>query len=247
MRPFLSILLALGASTALAQSTRPEDPIATSRPSISDTPGIVPVRHLQIESGLSGFARGGGPEYAQFGEALLRYGLRPNVEVRLGLPNYLVLAHGSPAGFDDTSVAASLYLGRVAGLDVGVVPTLSFPTGARGLRDEAVTPSFSLNVAHDMGGGRSLGGTLAQSYGRQGGHDLTQTLATLVYVQPLGALTAFAEVAGTFAPLDRPEQYAHVGLQRLVTRTAQVDLHVGLGLDKKAAHEFVGAGLSVRF
>ena len=206
MRTALSLLALLAAGAALGQSTAQGDPISTARPSFSDTPGIVPVRTLQLESGLSFYSRGGsGDERWDFGEALLRYGLRPRLEVRLQLPNYNLQYGGAPDGFDNTSVAISYYLGKLLGFDVGVIPTLGFPTGARGLRYDGATPSFSVNAQRGIGGGDTVGGTFDQSYARQDGRSVTLTLATLNAVHPFTEkLTGFVEYGGFYSDRDRP-------------------------------------------
>ena len=245
MRTLLILALALAAASALGQTTKPDDPISTTRPSISDSPTIVPVRSFQIESGLTYFSHGGGdPDRSDYGEALLRYGLVPRAELRVVLPNYNLQAGSAPDGFDNTFLGFSYYLGKPFGVDVGIVPGAYFPTGNRDLRFQTVTPAFTLNAQRDLGGGATVGTTLGQTYERH----LTQTLATLNYVHPLvGKLTGFVEYAGSFDPVDRPQEYGHVGLQFLATKTQQFDVHGGVGLNAATPHAFVGAGYSVRF
>ncbi len=249
MRTLASVAFALLGCAAFGQTSSPDDPISTTRPSFSDSPTIVPVRHLQIESGLTYYSRSAGsPEVTDFGEALLRYGLVPRLELRLQLPTYFLGASGGPSGFDNTTVGVSYYLGKVLGFDLGIVPTVAFPTGAQGIRDEMITPSVLLNGQHDLGGGSNIGGTIGQTYEKSGSHRFDQTEATLVYVHPCNKLlSAFVEYAGYFDQEDRPTHYAHVGLQLLTTKTSQIDLHGGVGLNASTPHAFVGAGYSVRF
>ena len=249
MRLAFSFFALLLVGAAFGQSSSPDDPISTARPSFSDSPTIVPVRHLQIESGLSLYSRGGGgDERSDFGEALLRYGLRPRLELRLQLPNYNLSPESGGDGFDNTSIAISYYLGKAFGFDLGVIPTLSVPTGVRGLRYDGVTPAFSLNAQRGIGGGNTFGGTFYQAYGRQDGRDLVQTTAALNAVHPFTKkLAGFIEYGGFFENHDAPVNYAHLGLQFLATKTSQFDIHGGFGLGGAAAHEFVGAGYSVRF
>lgn len=243
MRLLLLLAFALPAA-AFGQATTPDSPISTARPSFSDSPTIVPVRHLQLESGLTYYSHGGGsPARSDYGEALFRYGLVPRAELRVGLPNYNLQAGSKTDGFDNTFVGISYYLGKVYGFDVGVIPGTYVPTGNRDLRDPTVTPSYTLNAQHDLGGGSSLGTTIGQTFERHA----TQSLATLVYVRPLaGKLTGFVEYAGTFQPGDRPVEFAHVGLQFLTTKIQQFDVHGGVGLGA-SPHAFIGAGYSVRF
>ena len=249
MRIALILPLAFAATAAFGQTTTKDDPISTVRPSFSDSPNIVPVRTLQLESGLSFFSRGdGAPQRWDFGEALFRYGLVPRLEVRVGLPNYNLGFGGNPDGFDNTSIAFSYYLGQVLGFGLGIVPTLSAPTGARGLRYDGATPSFTLNAQRGIGGGDTFGGTLGQSYGRQDDESFVRTIATLNAVHPFTkTFTAFVEYGGFFDEHAPPQNYAHLGLQLLVTKTAQFDVHGGVGLGGASARQFIGAGYSVRF
>lgn len=246
MRPSLCLSLALLSPFAFAQATKPEDPIDAARPDFSDATSIVPVRHLQIEAGLSFFRQGGKEnERWQLGEALLRYGVLPRVEVRLVLPNETMARRVS--GLDNTTVAASFYLGKAFGFNCGVVPGVTFPTGDAALRDEAVAPSLELNLARDLGRG-GVASTLLALFGREDGRSAVSGSGTLEYQQPVArALVGFVEYYGVFDPRAEPESYAHLGLKLLASARSQVDVHVGVGLNEAAAHEFVGAGYSVRF
>lgn len=247
MRTLLALTASLLAGAAWGQATKPDAPISSARPSFSDTPQIVPVGHLQIESGVSYFSRGpSDPGHSQFGEWNFRYGLRPNVELRIDPPNYQLGEGDAPDGFDNTTIAASIYLGRLGGWDLGVIPGVVLPSGAEGWRRDSAAPSVLLNLQHALGDG-VLGATLGGVYGHEEGRDVTDGSFSVVYSRNFGARTqGFVEYAGQYDRLDEPEHYAHVGLQFLTTRTTQFDIHGGVGMGG-AAHAFVGAGYSVRF
>ena len=247
MRPFLTLGLPFLATLAFGQATPQDDPIGTARPSFSDTSQIVPVGSLQLEAGLSFYRRGSAEaERFEFGEGLLRYGLRPRVELRLQLPNEVDLRRGGH-GFDDASLAVSVYLGKFLGWDVGVIPGVEIPTGAREFRGQTLVPNASLNLARALGSG-TLAGTLAAAYGRDAGRDDLSGLGSVVYSQNLRpAFVGFAEYAAFLDRFAEPEHYAHFGLQLIVRKTSQFDVHVGFGLGSAASRELVGAGYSVRF
>jgi len=246
-KPFALTLLALFAASAFGQATPQGDPIGTSRPSFSDTSQIVPVRSLQLEAGLSLYRRGGREvERWELGEALFRYGLAPRAELRLQLPNDVLPRQGVD-GFDNTILAASFYLGQVGGWDVGVVPGVEIPSGARPYRDETLTPNASLNLGRSFGK-TGVAATLAAAYGRDQGRADLSGQGSLVVTHALGpSRIGFVEYAAFLDRFDQPEHYAHLGLQWIVHRTSQFDVHAAVGLGGAASHEVVGAGYSVRF
>ena len=232
---------------ATAQSSTREDPIATARPSFSDTSGIVPVRLLQIELGGTSFSRGRAEtERTGFGEAVLRYGLRPRTELRVTLPTYTLFA-GGPSGFDNTGVGLSHYLGKGGGFDLGVIGTVFVPTGREGIRSPIASPALSLNFARAIAAKDTFGGTLQAQYSDVNGSRVASTFAGLFVQRAFCPTTAaFFELAGFYDRVSLPRNYAHVGVTRLVGKNAQIDLHGGVGLGP-ASHTFVGAGFSVRF
>ena len=243
---FAPILLLVPALAGAQTSTR-QDPIATSRPSFSDTSNIVPVRSLQLEFGGAYYARGRAEtERTDFGEAILRYGLRPRTELRLTLPTYTLFA-GGPSGFDNTGIGISHYLGKREGFDLGVIGTVFVPTGAAGVRSSIVSPALSFNFARAVSVKDTFGGTLQAQLSEVDGRRVASTQASLFVQRAFCPTTAaFFEVAGFYDRVSLPRNYVHIGVTRLVSHDAQFDLHGGFGLGP-ASHGFVGAGYSIRF
>ena len=243
----LTLFLLLLPALAGAQTSTRQDPIATARPSFSDTSSIVPVRSLQVELGGTYFSRWRAEtERTGFGEALLRYGLRPRTELRITLPTYTLFA-GGPSGFDNTGVGISHYLGKGGGFDLGVIASVFVPTGADGIESEIASPALAFNFARVFSGEDTFGGTLQAQYSDVGGTRVLSTQTSLFVQRAFCPMTAaFFELAGFYDRVSLPRNYVHIGVTRLVSHNAQVDMHGGVGLGP-ASHGFIGAGYAVRF
>ena len=205
------------------------------------------MRSLQIELGGTYYTRGQAEtERTGLGEALLRYGLRPRTELRVTLPTYTLFA-GGPSGFDNTGIGVSHYLGKRGGFDLGAIASVFFPTGADGIESPIVSPALSFNFARAISAKDAFGGTLQAQYADSSGSRVLNTQASLFVQRAFCPTTAaFFELAGFYDRVSLPRNYAHLGVTRLVSKNAQVDLHGGVGLGP-ASHGFVGVGYAARF
>jgi hypothetical protein len=59
--------------------------------------------------------------------------------------------------------------------------------------------------------------------------------------------TIFTEYAGFYTRHSTPVNFIHFGFVRKLSRTQQMDIHFGFGLNKAAPASFVGIGYSFRF
>ena len=244
MKRSLALGLALLAATLSLAQTKAE-PIEADRPSFTNGPAVVPRGRLQVESGLT-YQSSRGAHDLSGPEAVLRYGLREDLELRLGLPDYNLARIGERRfeGFGDTYVGAKVRLGApFLGFDVGLIPGVFLPSGRRGFTSGTVDPELQVCLSRSLGGPWSLG---VMEYGFYSGERFAFQ-QTAVLGRELGrGLDAFVEYAGTFARDGRPDHVAHIGVTHLLTRDSQVDIHGGQSLVGDP-RPFVGAGYSVRF
>lgn len=250
-RFFTSALAVLTAVPVLAQAkAEPTEPIETDRPDFTESAVVVPFRWLQIESGLT-YQTARGSRDLSGPEALFRYGFRPKVEMRIGLPDYNVARAGGRrfTGFGDLYLGAKLQLGPLRdGSDLSIIPAVFVPDGNRDFSSGAVDPELKVCYRRDLGGPWGLSvmeyGSLPTVDGR---HRFTFQQTASLGRELTERLGMFVEYAGTFSRFDRPEHVAHVGLAYRPSRDSQFDVHGGETLGGSDRRPFVAGGYSMRF
>ncbi len=253
----ISLFLGLLGAWLPAWSQGEVPDLVTDRPDQTESSGVVPLRTLQIETGL--VLSVNQSDQAQFrrftyNSTLLRYGLLENFELRAGL-EYLgereeVLDQvevNTLKGF------SPLYLGfktRITG-ERGWIPEIAFLGGLslsftakkefRALHPAAIMRfAFSHTLSDRFSFGYNLG---AEWEGETGpgyfysavlGVGLTETLG--LFIEPFGIL----------ATEHANEHLLDAGLTWLVLPNLQLDLSGGVGLNEAASDYFISAGLSYR-
>lgn len=143
-------LLAAAPLLLAACATAPKPtPISSSRLGIAKSTGTVTRGVVQLEAGYSR-AHQEGRTRQTFGETLLRIGLGPRTEGRLGLSSYLRTAteDGTVEGRGDGSVGMKHRLRDAAGHLPGIAFTLgtSIPTGVGRVGAGALQPEAGLST-----------------------------------------------------------------------------------------------------
>ena len=116
-------------------STNNPAPIATDRPTVTNSSIVVPYGSLQAENGFLE-TDNHGQNIADAPETLLRLGVAAKTELRFTVPDYFYNLNGSGlgSGFGDLAVGVKQQLGPTpGGFDVSATVFLSFPTGANGV------------------------------------------------------------------------------------------------------------------
>ncbi len=238
-------LAALG-DDSNAQAPIAPAPIATDRPSLTDSSIVVPLGSLQAENGFADILSQGqwtldGPE------TLLRFGVLSKTELRLTVPDYFEPAHGT-TGFGDLAVGVKQQLGPVSGFDVSVVVSLSVPTGARAISSHGYDPSVQVPWSRALSSKWTAAGMLSMYWPTENGrHNLTGQTTFLIDRQFTKRWDVFAEYGGNFPERGGPSHLAHFGTTWKLTPRQQIDLHVGVGLSSAAPDRFIGVGYSFRF
>src|SRR5437016_9138912 len=102
-------LLLLAALAHGAAARAADEELNPDRPDFTDSAVTAPVGHPWLETGLLR-QRDAGATEDDLGQALLRWGLRPGLEVRLGLGSWVRLREQGSAGWDGGSLGAKLRL-----------------------------------------------------------------------------------------------------------------------------------------
>ena len=253
---FLATTL-LCAGSAFAQTNEVADePIAPDRPGFTNGSETVAPHRVIIESGFTQTrdrARDGGGVADDFPEALLRFGVKSNLELQLGLPNYNAI-HGGARGFGDAFMGAKVKVYERGQTLASVAPGLTIPFGRRDFRSSHVLPSLLLGVDTALGKRAGVSGNLILGETQQdGGNNSTNNQFTITPAASISydltpKLGVFLD-AYAIVPRRGPSNSAiDGGLTYLLSNNVQLDVEYGHGLGGGASpRDFYGGGIAVRF
>ena len=140
--------------------------LSTDRPDFTESAVVVPVRQIQLESGLSYNNLAGDVNVISGPELLLRVGITRRIELRLGAPDYIDESNGAdPAGFGDSSIGVKAQIGPTScGWDLAAIGALSVPTGKAELTSDEIDPKVILATGRELSPCWGLGGQLMASW-----------------------------------------------------------------------------------
>jgi hypothetical protein len=221
--------------------------IATDRPAVTNSSGVVPTGSLQVENGFLETSSQGqsvldGPE------SLVRFGVSKRTELRFTVPDYFHnLNAGGGSGFGDFAFGVKEQLGPTPGkFDISVILFLSFPTGTNNVS----SGGYDLGIQVPWSRALSTNWTAAMfsvywpTQGRT--RNVTRESTFLVDRQLTKPWDAFIEYAGDFSENGGPRHLLHFGTALKITRQQQIDFHVGVGLSSAAVDHLIGIGYSFR-
>ena len=269
MKSILFPALLLCSCGALAQADDADDAFAPDRPGFANGSATVAPGRVIIESGFAQTrdrARDGGAITDDFPEALLRFGVTPNLELQLGAPNYNAM-HGGPRGFGDAFVGAKIKVYQRGQTLASVAPGLTVPFGRRDFRSSNVLPSLVLGVdgalgkradfsanlilsetqqANDASGGG--GGTGSGGGSDSTGNQFTVAPAASVSYDLTAKLGVFLDGYAIVPRRGPSESAIDGGFTYLLNNNVQLDLEYGHGLGGGASpRDFYGGGIAVQF
>jgi hypothetical protein len=146
---FFAIIVGSLATQARAQTcgANARSPIVTDQPQITSSSIVVPCGSLQFENGFQETGTGGQQTF-DFPEASVRLGIVSKTELRFGVPDYFFNSYAAPAfgnGFGDLSLGFKQQLGPTrGGFDLSLIPSVSFPTGAKLISSHGYDPTVQL-------------------------------------------------------------------------------------------------------
>lgn len=248
----LSVAVAVCLAVSAARAADPpggtlDDPLIGDRPDFTESAVTVSPGRVQVEAGAT-YGEAGRDEALEIGEVLVRVGLLPRLELRIGLNSYARVDSGRRelSGLVDSSLGAKVALGEARGWTTAVLVATSLPTGSREFREPDLQPEAVFVAERDLSESVSLGTNFGYAYasadGRRVGEALGSAALGVAVTERVGA---FFEVFG-IVPLasGEPETYfVDAGLTRSLSPDFQIDFRVGAGLNSAAADFFTGAGL----
>lgn len=230
----------------LVHPVRAQESMSTDRPDFTEAPVTVGQGTLQVEAGGTHQSTGDSSLLTS-GEGLLRYGLRPRFELRLGLPS-LISGDGLDSGLSDMSVGVKWNFASLDnGVEVGLVAGMSLPTGADHLTSDDPNPTVLLVAGMPLGESLSFASQISNTQFKAGGDWESFWLATAVLSASLTEqLGAFAELKVESLPELDNRYIFHTGLVYPVSENVQIDVHLGTGLSDISGDEFIGLGFAYR-
>jgi hypothetical protein len=224
-------------------------PIATDRPSVTNSSVVVPDGSLQVENGFLETSSQG-QSVLDGTESLVRLGVAKRTELRFTVPDYfhnLTTSEGS--GFGDFAFGVKEQLGPTLGkFDVSVILFLSFPTGATTVSSGGYDPGLQVPWSRALCANWTAAGMFSVYWPTHGPtRDVTGEFTFLLDRQLTKPWDAVVEYAGDFPEAGGPRHLLHFGTALKITNQQQIDFHVGVGLSSAAVDHLVGIGYSFRF
>ncbi len=138
---------------------------------------------------------------------------------------------------------------ETAGVDVAVIPMVSFPTGASGFSSGGIDPMLKLTWARELPVGFSATGNLnVASVSDEAGRFSQRAVSVSIGHDLAAGWAGFLETF-SFTPMNRGEATGvtlDFGVSRPIGHDLQFDVEAGHGLTATAPDWFIGFGISVR-
>ena len=239
---FFTMLLLMGCMTAMAQE---EVEFTADRPGASTGPSVVAHKVIQLEQGLQYDGDGGAGTFT-FSNTLLRYGLFPNMELRLGGDGFMYQENNAfKAAFSGLSVGTKIkcFEGRGAIPAVSVLADFAIPyTASAGFNADHFAPSLYLLFENPVNDWFSIGYNVGAEW--DGTFPGPTTFAAVCFgFSATENLGCFVESYNYFGSLGN--QYAvDFGLNWMVGRKVQLDLAANLDLLNPAQCWSISCGVA---
>lgn len=235
-------------AVAAGQCPQPTVPISTDRPSTTPSSTVVPWGSLQSENGVELTDRSGATVFDAT-ESRLRLGVVPCLEVLVDIPTYFVPVRGqASSGFSNVAPALKWQVTSGAGaFDLSVIAGVGLPTGAPAIVGPGVQPYLQVVWSHDLGGSWTLSSMLESVFTPADSMSKFAGDVTLDVGRSIGdRFGLFVEYVGGYPAAGGSSQLVDGGATYVLTPTQQLDLHVGVGLNRNAPNWVFGVGYSFR-
>src|SRR3984893_11321094 len=243
-----TLLLQAKAQTCGANA---QSPISTDRPQITSSSVVVPCGSLQFENGFEATSNGGQRSF-DLPETALRFGIASKTELRFAAPHYFFnddTASGFANGFADLSLGFKQQLGPTrGGFDVSLIPSVSFPTGAKAISSHGYDPTVQLPWSRSFKKNWTAAGMFSLLWPTEGARRNLTGQASMYFDRQLTQpWDAYVEYSGAFPQRGGPQHVIDFGTAYKPSPHQQLDFHCGFGLSAATPDHSIGFGYSVRF
>jgi hypothetical protein len=248
---FFAIIVGAPQASAQTCGSNAQSPIATDRPQITSSSIVVPCGSLQFENGFQETGNGGQQTF-DFPETSVRLGIASKTELRFGVPDYFYNFYAAPAfgnGFGDLSLGFKQQLGPTrGGFDLSLIPSVSFPTGAKLISSHGYDPTVQLPWSRSLTKNWTVAGMFSIMWPTQGPRRNLTGQSSVYFDRQLTKLwDAYIEYSGSFPQRGGPQNVIDFGTAYKITPHQQIDFHCNFGLSAATADHSLGIGYSVRF
>jgi Putative MetA-pathway of phenol degradation len=250
---FLSVMVGTLALQAKAQTcgANSQSPIVTDRPQVTSSSVVVPCGSLQSENAFQETGNGGQRSF-DFPETSVRFGIVNKTELRVAAPDYFQnddTAFGFASGLGDLSLGFKQQLGPTrGGFDVSLIPSVSFPTGAKSISSGGYDPTVQLPWSPSLAKNWTAAGMFSLMWPTQGARrNLTRQSSVYFDRQLAQSWDAYVEYSGAFPQRGGPQHLIDFGTTYKLSPHQQLDFHCSFGLSAATPDHSIGFGYSVRF
>jgi hypothetical protein len=244
----LAVLACLGTPATAADCPTSASDITTDRPDVTNSSIVVPTGSLQSENGVN-LMRRNGAQIIDGTNSRLRLGVAPCFEVFVDLPNYFGAVRGhASSGFSDVAPAIKWQVGPLPGeFDLSVTTGVGLPTGTHRITGPGVQPYLQFPWSRDLRDGWGVSGMVTTFFFPSDPNNNLITEATFVLEKDVGdRADVFIEYVGDYPDHAGPSHLINSGATYRLTRTQQIDFHLGFGLNHNAPSYIFGIGYSFR-
>ena len=225
--------------------------ISTERPTVGNSPDLIPARSLQVENGISVTLQNN--HYAvDSPETLLRLGVTDRAELRFLFEDEVYQQPDTPttASFQTMDPAFSVKLGLGKPTSIyprSLIAQLSLPRGGpswtSGSYDAGITMIWTQTIRKDYFLNEVVGGTLTTLYGAR----RMCWAPSIAAGRPLSeTITGFGEFAPALAADGTRSYVVDGGFSLVHNRLSQFDFRTGYLKDSVGIHGLFSFGYSVR-
>lgn len=224
-----------------------DEVISAERPGFSSSPIALSPGRLQLESGYQ-YTRDRNSIDVDDHTAplmLFRAGLVEHVELQLGWAgwSWTDIDGSSANGRNDATVGLKWQLTETdAPVPLALFTGVTVPVGDDTFGADGVDPAIGVFWTHS--GSLDWFGTVLVS---ESDSDVSYANALGLGLPISDNLGAFVEYFGNFADGVGPQHNLNGGVAYLPRADLQLDLHAGIGLNRRAADGFLGLGIAYRF
>jgi len=239
-----------GVSPAFADTCpKPTDEIETDRPDITNSSRVVPQGSLQFENGIN-FTTPENSRALDGTNTRARLGIAPCLEVLVDVPTYFATLSGSAAsGFTNVAPAVKWQISPIPGkIDLSAVAGIGLPTASRTLVGPGPQPYVQFPWSWVLTAKWSVNGMLTAFFHPSDPVSKQVYQSTFVLERKVGEKAGvFIEWIGDFPSDAGAHHLLNSGAIYRLSKTEQIDFHVGAGLNKDAPSFVFGLGYSYRF
>jgi len=246
------------AASAPAHAQEPQTqpaPISTDRPDFTESTDVVGRGFIQVEGGFSYERDGQGSGHVgtvTVPGSLLRFGVSRRVELRLATDGIVSAASGPVrvTGVADieTGVKVRLFDQERLGVDLAILPLITWPTGSAAVTSGGVDPTLKVAWGRDLPSGFDLSGNYNVAALSDPLRRFTQQTLSVSLGHDFYAGSTYIETFG-FMPMERDSRAGWTidgGFSRLVGDNVELDVEGGRGVTDAAPDWFIGFGFGIR-